>query len=162
MTNQLELVNQMSLQAWHTNVKRMHDTFEAMSDEQLMAEIAPGKNRSVYLLGHMAAVHDRMLPLLGLGERSYEHLDHAFLVSPDKTVAELPAIADLRAAWKQTNEKLAAQFALVPTDEWFTRHNSVSDEDFAKEPHRNKLSVLNSRTHHVSYHLGQLLLAKGK
>jgi hypothetical protein len=30
----------------------------------------------------------------------------------------------------------------------------------AKEPTRNKLSVLLNRTSHVAYHLGQLILAK--
>jgi hypothetical protein len=36
----------------------------------------------------------------------------------------------------------------------------MTDEDFAKNPARNKLSVLLNRTSHVAYHLGQMLLAK--
>jgi len=35
---------------------------------------------------------------------------------------------------------------------------AVSDEDFSKEPHRNKLNVIINRTNHMSYHLGQLIL----
>jgi len=44
----------------------------------------------------------------------------------------------------------------MPTDEWFTRHNKVSEADFAKEPHRNKLNIIINRTSHMSYHLGQM------
>jgi hypothetical protein len=39
---------------------------------------------------------------------------------------------------------------------WFAKHNAVSAEDFAKEPHRNKLNVLITRTIHQGYHLGQM------
>jgi len=48
---------------------------------------------------------------------------------------------------------------MQPT-EWFTRHTSVSEEDFIKEPHRNKLNVLITRATHQSYHLGQLIYLK--
>lgn len=152
----------MAMQAWETNLKRMNDTFASLTDEQMMADIVPGRNRPLYLLGHMAAVHDRMLPLLGLGERKMEHLDNAFLINPDKAVVELPSIAELRAHYAEANESINRQMGLLRGDEWFEKHTSVSEEDFAKEPHRNKLSILNSRAHHVSYHLGQLMMAKNK
>jgi len=42
--------------------------------------------------------------------------------------------------------------------DWMGRHMSVSEEDFAKEPQRNKFNVLIGRTNHQSYHLGQLNL----
>ncbi len=38
--------------------------------------------------------------------------------------------------------------------------NTVSDEDFEKEPHRNKLNIIVTRTSHLSYHTGQLILLK--
>jgi len=44
-------------------------------------------------------------------------------------------------------------------DEWFAKHSAVSAEDFAKEPHRNKLNILVNRTNHHSYHLGQTRLS---
>lgn len=52
-------------------------------------------------------------------------------------------------------------YELSPAD-WFAKHTAVSDEDFAKEPHRNRLNVLLSRTIHQSNHLGQLSLLKKK
>jgi hypothetical protein len=45
---------------------------------------------------------------------------------------------------------------------WFERHTSVSEEDFLKEPHRNKLNVLLNRTNHQSYHFGQMILLQAK
>ena len=39
-------------------------------------------------------------------------------------------------------------------------HSAVSEEDFVKEPLRNRLAVLASRTNHVSYHGGQLVLTR--
>jgi hypothetical protein len=49
--------------------------------------------------------------------------------------------------------------ALTP-DEWFQKHTAVTSEDFAKEPHRNRLNIVVTRTSHLSYHLGQLVLLK--
>ena len=43
---------------------------------------------------------------------------------------------------------------------WLERHTAVSAEAFEKEPHRNKLNIIVSRSHHMAYHLGQLALLK--
>lgn len=55
---------------------------------------------------------------------------------------------------------LATHFQSCTADEWLTRHNAVSEENFSKEPHRNKLNVVLSRTNHLANHLGQMLLLK--
>jgi hypothetical protein len=36
-------------------------------------EVAPGKNRLIYLWGHLTAVHDAMLPLLVWGNGSIQN-----------------------------------------------------------------------------------------
>ena len=51
--------------------------------------------------------------------------------------------------------KLTDHIRQMPADEWFTRHNKVSEADFAKEPHRNNLNIIINRTNHMSYHLGK-------
>jgi ribose 1,5-bisphosphokinase PhnN len=43
--------------------------------------------------------------------------------------------------------------------DWVQRHSAVSEEDFAKDASRNRFAVLLSRTNHLSYHLGQAVLA---
>ena len=150
----------VALNNWDQSIKRTTETFNNLSDEELFHEIAPGKNRAVYLLGHLAAVHDRMLPLLGLGERQYPFLDEAFISNRDKAISNLPAVEELRSHWKKINEALSQQFRPMEAEEWLQRHTAVSEEDFAKEPHRNRLNVLLSRTSHLQYHLGQLVLLK--
>ena len=52
------------------------------------------------------------------------------------------------------------KFEFLTTAQWFEKHTAVSEEDFTKEPHRNKLSVVLSRTNHLAYHVGQLALLK--
>lgn len=150
----------MVLDAWHTHVKRTDDLFNSLTDEKMNQEVAPGRNRGVYLLGHITAVHDKMLPLLGLDEPLYPELYAPFVESPDKTVTDLPSIAQLKHKWVTVNDKLAQGFANFKVDEWFERHNAVTAEDFAKEPHRNKLNIILNRTNHLSDHLGQLKFLK--
>lgn len=152
----------MVLDAWHTQVKQTDDLFNLLSDEQLMNEVAPGKNRGIYLLGHLTAVHDRMLPLLELGDHRYPNLYKTFVDSADKTENNLPSTEDLRNYWKEVNNVLSEKFSKLSIEEWFQKHNAVSEVDFAKEPHRNKLNVVINRTNHLANHLGQLLLLKSQ
>jgi hypothetical protein len=157
-----ELFIKMVLDAWNVHVKRADDLFNSLSDEQLMKEIAPGRNRGIYLLGHLAAVHDKILPLLCLGNQLKPEWYNIFVENPDKTIANIPAMADLRLFWNEVNKSLSKHFIKLTPTQWFQKHNSVSEEDFIKEPHRNKLNLVINRTNHLSSHLGQLLYLKGK
>jgi hypothetical protein len=60
------------------------------------------------------------------------------------------------------NTLLSQHFNKLTPLEWFQKHNSVSEEDFVKEPHRNKLNLIINRTNHLASHLGQLLYLKEK
>jgi hypothetical protein len=149
------------LRAWKQNADRTQKFFEGLTEEQLLTEVAPGKNRLIYLWGHLTAVNDGLFSLLGIGQRLYPGLDAVFVTSPDRTVADLSA-AELKQASAQVNEALWSAFTALPEDEWMFRHTSVSEEDFKLEPHRNRLSVLLSRTSHMAYHLGQAVLTRTK
>lgn len=151
-----ELFVKMALSSWDTQYARVNKLFETLTDEQLLTETAPGRNRGIYLLGHLTAVHDGMLPLLGLGEKLHPQLDPFFIRTPDKTKPDLP-VAELKGYWKEVNAKLSTAMNQLPAADWFMKHTAVSEEDFAKEPHRNRLNVLINRTNHMSYHLGQLI-----
>jgi len=145
------------LKSWELQVNRLTDLFNSVNDEILARDTATGRNSGVYLLGHLVAVNDAMFPLLGLGSKLYPELEDAFIKSPDKSGLEYPSVADLRKYWSDVSEKLTARFNSMAPDEWLSKHEAVSSEDFAKEPHRNKLNVVLSRTTHMSYHLGQLI-----
>ncbi|MFN8153816.1 MAG: DinB family protein [Bacteroidia bacterium] len=154
------LTIKMVLDRWNGSVVSAGKIINEINDERFMNEVAPGKNRGIYLLGHLIAVHDDMLVLLGLGERQYPELQEPFIKQADKAIAEIPAVATLRALWDKQNNMLQAKFAALTEAEWFARHTAVSEEDFAKEPHRNKLNIIITRTSHLQYHAGQLALLK--
>jgi hypothetical protein len=158
--NQQDLFITTVLSNWELAVKRASRTFDGYSDEELLQPIAAGKNRVVYLLGHLTAVHDRMLPLLGLGERQFPQLDDLFISNPDNAATALPPMQELRSQWTAINALLTEKLSGWAPGEWLERHTAVSAEDFAKEPHRNKLNIVLNRTGHLSYHLGQLALLK--
>ncbi|WP_205511641.1 DinB family protein [Longitalea arenae] len=157
-----ELFIKMAVAAWDASTNQCSKLFDELTDDQLAAEASPGRNTGKYLLGHLVAVTDRMLPLLGLGERLHPELDNAFLANPDKSGLETPPLQELRKYWKEVNAKFSAAIAAIPPGEWFAKHTAVSAEDFAKEPHRNKLNVLINRTNHQSLHYGQLLYCRPK
>jgi hypothetical protein len=151
----------MAIKAWDIQISRATKFFDSIDDKSLENEIAPGKNRIVYLLGHLIAVNDRLLELFAIGPRAYAHLDEAFVKNPDRSDLITPDGKALRAAWASSNAQLSAVFSKMKAEEWFARHTAMTDEDLVKEPTRNKLSVLLNRTSHVAYHLGQLALVKG-
>lgn len=153
-----ELFIKMAVDSWNGQVVATSKLFDQLTDEQLMEQVSPGKNRGIYLLGHLVSVHDKMLSLLLLGEELYPELYEVFVKSPDGAVAELPGVAQLRQQWTEVNGKLATHFAQLSAADWLGRHANISEEDLAKEPHRNRLNVLLSRTNHLSNHRGQLAL----
>jgi hypothetical protein len=151
-----DLFIQTTLLSWESALGQATSLFDKISDEDLLQSVVPGKNRGIYLLGHLVAVHDRMFPLLGLGDRLYPHLDETFVTSPDNPAATIPSAQELRKAWTTVNQRLNTLLRDWSPEEWLQKHTAISDDDFAKEPHRNRLSVVLSRTRHVAYHAGQL------
>jgi len=99
-----------------------------------------------------------MLPLLVLGSRLHPEYDALFVTNPDKAAPTLPAAAEIKKAWDDVNGTLLAGFENLSATDWLQKHASVSDDDFAKDPQRNRFSVLLSRTTHISFHLGQTAL----
>jgi hypothetical protein len=157
---QPEIFIKMVMSNWELQNTRLNKLLDELSDEQLSSETAPGKNTGVYLLGHLTAISDGILPLLDLGDKLYPHLQNIFVDNPDKSDLAFPPIPELKTNWNNVNETLRQRFNAMQPAAWFNRHMAVSEEDFAKEPHRNKLNILINRTNHQSYHLGQLVYLK--
>jgi len=159
MTNE-EFFGGAALQSWKLVVGRFDKALAELSDEQLQRRVAPGRNRLYYILGHLTAVHDRLFALLDVGARLHPELDEAFISNPDGTLADPVPAAELRRAWSEVNARLTAAFEKFTPADWLARHTQVSEEDFAKDPTRNRLAVVLSRTSHVAFHTGQAVLAK--
>ena len=154
-----ELPVKVAINSWRLVVERADKTFSKLTPDQLLTEVAPGKNRIIYLWGHLIAVHDRMFSILGLEPRLHPELDAVFIENPDKASAEIPSAQQLKQYWDEVNETLLSKFQSLSPDEWLLRHQAMSEEDYAKDPTRNRLAVLQNRTNHLSYHLGQVVLA---
>jgi hypothetical protein len=151
-----------ALRGWKSNVESADKLFGALSPEQLEQQVAPGRNRLIYLWGHLAAVNDGLLPLLGIGERLHPELDAMFIAKPDKSVDLTVTGKSLKAAWDEINQKLWEGYSEFSAEDWAGRHTAVSEEDFEREPHRNRFTVLLGRTVHLAYHVGQATLARPK
>ena len=150
----------MAVSAWEAQNKTFSELVESLSDEQLANEISPGRNTGIYLVGHLVSVSDGMLPILGFGDKMYPELEEVFLRNPDKSGLEKPPVSKIRECMRQVNAKLSDRINKTTVEEWFDRHMAISPENFAKEPHRNRLNVLINRTNHMANHLGQLVLLK--
>ena len=159
MTNEEVLAN-VAFKSWSLVLGRFNKELAALSDEQFQKRVAPGRNRIYYLTGHLTAVHDRLLPMLGVGERLHPELDEVFISNPDGTLADPVSVDALRSAWTDINTKLTAALERFTPQDWLHKHAAVSDEDFAIDPTRNRLAVVLSRTNHLSFHTGQIILAK--
>ena len=155
-----EVLSSAALNSWKLVIDRFSKDVEPLSDEQLQQRVAPGRNRLLYLVGHLTAVHDRLFPLLSLGEPLHPELEAAYITNPDGALSDPLSAADLKNAWTEVNARLTAAFEKFTPEEWVQKHTALSDEDFAKDPMRNRLAVVLSRTNHVAFHLGQAILAK--
>jgi len=154
-----QLSVKVAINSWRLVLERADKIFSNLTEDQLLKQVAPGKNRLIYVWGHLTAIHDAMFSILGLGPRLHPELDALFVSSPDKTVVQVPSARALKEYWDEVNGELLSQFEGLSADEWLQRHRAMSEEDYAKDPTRNRLAVLLSRTNHMSYHLGQVILA---
>lgn len=151
---------QIVLESFKNNIKRASNLLGELSNEDLQQEIVIFKNTGHYLLGHLIAVHDSIIPLLGLGESLYPELTEVFIKNPDRSALVKPNITLLRIQWDEIHKVLLEKLESLTAEQWFEKHTAVSAEDFEKEPHRNRLNVVLSRGNHLAYHVGQLVLLK--
>ena len=150
------------LNGWYTSIKKANRLFDQLSEEDFSKEVAPNRSRGIYLLGHLTVINDLLFSLLDFRKPMYPELKEYFLGTPDTLENQNFTAKQLLEAWNTINNELETYFNRLTPEEWLQKHNAVSEEDFAKEPHRNKLNVLLSRTSHLHYHLGQLAFLKKK
>jgi hypothetical protein len=56
--------------------------------------------------------------------------------------------------------ELTSAFESLTAAQWLEKHSEVSPDEFAKDPARNRLAILLSRTNHAAFHTGQIILTK--
>jgi len=85
-TNNATATEQMIKQvinSWISQNKAVTSFFNKYNDDAYLNEVAPGRNRAIYLLGHLTATNDSLLPLLGLGDKLYPQLEAPFQANAD-------------------------------------------------------------------------------
>lgn len=161
-TSEKQLFVKMVMDAWNSSLKRTDALINSLTDESLGKQVSAGRNSGTYLLGHLAAIHDRMISLLRLGEPLRPEFFEWYVATPEKKNNHEISVSELKNYWMEVNAKLNAYFIQMPPEDWFQKHNSISATDFEKEPHRNRLNVMISRTNHMEYHRGQLAFLKNE
>jgi DinB superfamily len=147
-----------AIQRWDDQVNRAALIISERSDETLAKQVATGKNTGAYVIGHLIAINDAMVQILGLGKPKYPDLFDTYIRHPDGVGHPGKTIPELRELWKETHDRITALVHQFPEENWLKRHANVTDEQFAQNPLRNKLSVLLNRAEHIAFHSGQLRL----
>ena len=147
---------------WKLVIGRLNGPILELDEAGMERHVAPGRNRVRYVVGHLVAVNDRLFDGLGVGKRLHPELDDAYIRNADGVVADPMSTEELKAAWTEVHAALTAAVEKLTPAEWAERHTLVSQEDFEKEPMRNRLAMFLSRAGHTAFHGGQLVLAKEK
>jgi hypothetical protein len=130
-----------------------------LSDEDLEQEIALGMKPSSW---------DKQLGSASPRESAASQSDQTnnpskdvvmYIDQPDRAVDDPVAPSALKVVSDDVARRITEALERFTPEEWLEKHTAVSDEDFAKDPGRNRLAVLLSRTNHMSYHLEQIMLA---
>jgi hypothetical protein len=154
-----DVLIESALKVWKLNEIRFARVFHALSEVELQREIAPERNRLIYIWGHVVAVNDGLFPLLGIGPRLYPELENTFLLQPDRTVPDIYSGDQMKRASTRVADALWEAFTRWTASEWLALHTGVTAEEFSVNPTRNRFTVMVNRTAHVAYHLGQAVLA---
>ncbi|MBY0432487.1 MAG: DinB family protein [Cyclobacteriaceae bacterium] len=148
----------VSLLQWDTYHKRMQKMFDTLNEDKYMQPVMPGGNSPSWLLGHLVVTDDALLELLGIGKRLFPELDKIYHHERGANQDHHLSKQELKEKYLQISAALSDGIKKMTEAQWLDRHMAVSPEDFAKEPHRNKLNVLLSRVSHKAHHIGQILM----
>lgn len=156
-----EFAVRSQLDVWRGQNERLSSLLFELSDEELAREVSPGRNTGTYILGHLAAVSDGMLPVLGFGDRLFPTLEESFLAEPQHAELARPAAGEVRRVWADLTGVLDENFRRFDANDWFEKGNSPVEDELETTPLNSRLNVLIIGTDHLACHLSQLRLLKG-
>ena len=154
-----ELLKRIALQHWAATNLKIERTIESISEARYSAELAPGCSTPAWIFCHLLQVNDNMFPILGFGANLYPEL-HDVMNSKEIAPHTAFELDELRQMWIHVGSKLLEHFNGMTGDQWLEKHSNISEDNFKKEPHRNKVNVVLHRLIHMSHHAGQLALIK--
>ncbi len=143
---------------WDTYNRRMQKVLDTLSVENYNKSIVPNGNSPSWLIGHLADTDDALLELFGIGKRMFPELAKIYHHERGTNQTGHLTKEELTTQWKAIVSKLDHTFKSMSENDWHSRHMVVTEEDFKKEPQRNKLNVMLSRVSHKASHLGQVAM----
>lgn len=145
------------LDMWWNKVEETTGIFGTLGEHNGMWPVAPGKNRIIYLLGHLLVIHDGLFTTLEIGDRRYTYYDDLFL-NPQHTANVYPSYSLLLDQWSELNDHLHQHLSKLTVEDWLSRHHHISEENFRQQPGKNKFCAMLCITAHLYHHAGQLAL----
>jgi len=149
---------EICLLQWTTYNTRMQKVLDTINDQNFNSPITPGGNSPSWLLGHLVDTDDKLLELFGIQKRLFPELEKIYHHERGTNQAGHLSKAELTSKWKAISAELDKAFKSWNEKDWMGKHTAVSEEDFKKEPQRNKLNVMLSRVSHKASHLGQIAM----
>jgi len=149
---------EICLLQWNTYNRLMQKSLDELSDENYFKQIVPNGNSPSWIMGHLVDTDDRLLELFGIRSRMFPELATIYHHERGANQANHLSKEELITKWKAITDELDRAFKSMSEADWHSRHMSVSEADFKKEPHRNKLNVILSRVTHKASHLGQIAM----
>lgn len=149
---------EICLLQWNAYNRIMQKTLNAIRDENFYKPIVPGGNSPSWLMGHLADTDDKLLELFDIRKRLFPELSTIYHHERGTNQSGHLSKDELNTKWNAIVAELDAAFKSMSESDWHARHLAVSEEDFKKEPQRNKLNVMLSRVTHKASHLGQIAL----
>ncbi len=153
-----QVFTKMVLDGWKGRIENVRELLKSLSDDDLKLELSPGKNSVGWVIAHLAAANLDVMKLLGFTRPTIHPGLEAHFANQENRQPLTASGTEIRDFWEKSQAALTQKIDEIPVDDWFTHHTMISDADFAKEPHRNKLNVILNRSLHTAHHLGQLTL----
>lgn len=126
---------------------------DGLTQEESLVQPHPGGNCLNWIVGHLVAIYDRALPLLGqepvMGAGAMERYDRGS--APLRDPAEARPLAELLAAWDEASRRAAAGLAGL-TAEALDRPAPFSPGD---DPDETMRTLVATMIFHQAYHAGQ-------
>ncbi len=134
----------------------MQKMIDAISEQNFNTPITANGNSPSWLFGHLADTDDKLLELFGIGKRMFPELETIYHHERGSNQKGHLSKEELTTKWNAISAELDRAFKSWSENDWMSRHTAVSEEDFKKEPHRNRLNVMLGRVSHKASHLGQV------
>lgn len=143
---------------WDVYNNRMEKVLKTINHETFNTPIIANGNSPSWIIGHLADTDDKLLELFGIRQRMFPELSTIY--HHDKATNQRGHLSkqEIQEKWQAIIAELNRAFKTWNENEWLSRHTAVKEEDFKKEPHRNKLNVMLSRVSHKASHLGQIAM----